>query len=212
MALLEMPIAGVQSAKFRLDQDVSTNQRASGFVSSVQRSDPRWSVEISTGKLERAQYQIMRTFWDECTTLQHDFLLHDPAHPRPIHYRAGFTGLTRSNGTAFSGTAHVDALTKTTISISGLPNGFKLAYGDYVGLVEGDYRGLHKVIDQQKTASGGTMTVSVLPLVKTNVFSSAASVNLEKPHARFMPIPNSDDFSFGLGPIPFSFKAIQRII
>lgn len=206
-----LPDVGILSSVFELQRAVNINGRRGGAVQVSERADPRWYAEVNFGLMERADYQAVRAWWMSMQGGLNDFLMHDPAHPRPIRYRTGFGGEVRHGGGAFDGTANVDALTATTITISNLPTGFELMDGDYVGLVEGDGRGLH-MITEAATASAGVVTVTVEPAVKVNVFTAAATVNFEKPVARMMPLPGSDAFQFGIGPRPFSFKAIQRII
>lgn len=206
-----LPYEQIATADFDLQRAVNINTRRGGAVQVSERAEPRWIAEIEFGPMERADYQKVRAWWRSLQGGLNDFYLHDPAHPRPINYRTGFGGVTRHGGGSFDGMANVDALSPTSITISNLPSTFALEAGDYVGLVQGDARGLHTIVEAA-TAASGVVTVTVEPKVKTTVFTTAATVNFEKPVARFMGVPNSQSFEFGVGPRPFSFKAIQRII
>ncbi|MBA5779500.1 hypothetical protein H2509_20410 [Stappia sp. F7233] len=206
----ELPVANIERAVFELGRDININARRGGGLQVVERGEARWRVEVTFGVMQRPDYQKVRAWWLSLQGGMREFLLHDPAHPRPIIYRTGFAGMTRHGGGAFDGDASVTALTPTALTISGLPTAFDLKAGDYVGLSEGGKRGLH-MITEDATAAAGVVTVTVEPFVRTNIFTTAAAVHFDKPKAIFIPEPNSDAFEFGIGPRPFSFQAIQRI-
>jgi hypothetical protein len=196
---------------FELKRDVRVNTRRDGSAQVIERGDPRWHAALQFRAMDRADYQRAYAWWLSLQDGMRDFLLHDSGHARPILYRTGFDGLTRHGGGAFDGTAGVAALAPSTITIDSLPTSFGLVAGDYVGLVEDGAYGLHMVMEDA-TASAGEVTVAVQPFVKTGIFSSSATVNLERPQARFMPVAGSGQPSSALGLRPFEFKGIQRLV
>lgn len=205
-----LPDVVLAKATFRLQRAININTRRGGAAQISEAADPRWQLSITTGLLEREDYQQARAWWMSLAGGMSDFLAHDPAHPRPIRYRTGWTGITKNSGGDFTGTCTVEDLTATTITLGDLPAEAELVAGDYIGLIEGDTYGLHMVVEDG-VAQAGVLSVSVEPKVLTNVFSTSASANLEKPAARFMAVANSDEFEFDLGPLPFAFQAIQRL-
>jgi hypothetical protein len=65
------------------------------------------------------------------------------------------------------------------------------------------------MVMEDATASAGVVAVTVQPFVKTGIFSTSATVNLEKPKARFMPV--NAEIGSEIGRTPFALQGIQGV-
>ncbi|MTH96427.1 hypothetical protein [Roseibium sp. RKSG952] len=175
----------VHECEFRLKRFTNINTSRDGSVEVQEYSDPKWNLYLKTNSLDADDFQTLSSWIMTLKGGAKFFTMFDASRPYPREYRGGFAGLHRPNGTAFSGTANVSGLTSTTITVSDLPNGFKVRTGDYIGLVEGDRYAVHAAIEDV-TASGGNATVPVEPLVLTDLFSSAATATFCKARAKFL--------------------------
>lgn len=199
----------VNSENFPLKRYLNRNTRRGGKTQLSGRADPRWQLEWRSTNLNPDQFQEVEAFLESLQGGMNDFLAYRWERPFPKNYRAGFDGLTRYGGGAFDGSAYVDAVTASTITVSGLPATFNLAAGDMIGLVQSGAYGLHMLMEDVAAASG-VATVTVQPFVKTNIFDGSASAQFARPKCRMM----LDSYSGprGLAPAPVTISAIQRII
>lgn len=197
------------SGDLQLVRSMNINRRRGGRVQVSERADPRWRLEWTSVNLGRASFQEVEAFLESLRGGLNDFLAYKWERPYPVNYPNGFAGETRQGGGAFDGTGNVDAVTATSVTISNLPSAFDLLPGDMVGLVEAGNYSLHLVMEAA-TAVAGVVTLSVEPHIKTNIFSSAATANFDRPKCKMM----LEDYSGprGLAPSPVSVSAIQRII
>ena len=206
-----------------LDPFTSTNRLAGGKTQSRSLAEPRWRGSFLTVALFNAtSLRIWEAWLDSLKGGVKEFYAYDPRYPFPQDYPesttdAGdaWTGLTRFGGGGFDGTGTVTALTATTIAIGTLPVGFTLKIGDLIGLVEGDYRGLFRILEDATGDAGGAATVTVEPSTNpagTTLFTTSATFNLEKPvvvmtlEDEFTEHP--DDRLFGA----VAFRCVQKIL
>lgn len=167
---------------FRLVRSVQTSALRGGGGLSVDYAPARWTTKIETPTaLEREDVDPIRAFIDRLKGGVERVYMGDWLRRLPIAYRAGFTGLTRAGGGSFDGTADVTALTASTLSLATLPAGFAFGAGDMVGLVDGAYRSLHRVVTAATANGSGVVTVTVEPAIATTVFTTAATANFDSP-------------------------------
>lgn len=195
--------------RFSVMRDQSVNRRRGGTVQVVDRTDPRWQLDLVTGNLSPERVAEMEAFVGSLRGGLNDLLYRDPRHVTPRSYDGSFSGLDRHGGAAFDGTADIVAVTPSSVTVSNLPSAFALKAGDRLGLEEGGAYGLH-VILEDATAVGGVVTVSVDPLIKTGVFSAAATVNFLRPAVRM--ILTEFDPPSGQMLQTLQLSAIQRLV
>lgn len=188
-----------------------------GGVQVVSYGDAFWECMLKTpDSLTSAQVLAMKAWFDRMEGGLHTFLAHDDALPWPSAYPNGFAGLLKQdNVTPFTGTAACSAIGARLITVTGLPDLFQFRPGDYLGLVQASRYSLHRVVDTVTADTAGVATnVPVVPPIKTSVFTTAASVNLARPLAEFVPDPATWDgqsiLRFAPG-IPVSFGGISRV-
>lgn len=193
---------------FTLVRDQNTNRRKGAKSQVSDRSDPYWSVEWTTTPIDKDEFQELEAWLMSFKGGMLDFLGYRVDRPYPKNYREGFDGLTRHGGGAFAGDAYVDAVTSTTITISGLPTTFALKAGDMVGLSEDGNRGLYQIMEDA-TASAGVVTVTVESFVLTTIFSAAAAAHFDRPPCLMKVVDWSGPRRPGLSAVKIS--AEQRI-
>lgn len=195
--------------RFALLRDQSVNRRRGGAVQIVERSDPRWQLDLTTGNLTADRVAEMEAFVGSLRGGMNDFLYRDPRHVTPRSYPTGVDGLTRHGGGAFDGTATVDTIAPASITVSGLPSAFALKAGDRIGLEETGAYNLHMILEDA-TAVGGVVTLAVDPLIKTGVFTTSATANFVRPPVRMM--LTEFDPPTGVALQSLKLSAIQRIV
>ncbi len=108
----------------------------------------------------------------------------DPERPRPMAHDNGkpLTG-TRAGGGAFTGTATLAAITSPiAVTVSGLPAGFQLRQGDYVEFrMSATIVSLHRIVADATANGSGIVALAIRFPLDTQTFTTAATVNFEKP-------------------------------
>jgi hypothetical protein len=138
------------------------------------------------------------------------FSLYDVTKKAPLAY-AGATASTDISG-AWDGTADVTSLAASgVLGLASLPANYVLSAGDYIGLEEGGRYDLHQVATAVTANGSGVASVSVLPYLRTGIFTASAVARIFRPVGVFVLDPASWSESAGVLPSPISFSGIQRI-
>ena len=190
-----------------------------GGVQVVTYGSAFWECLISTpDSLKSEEVLALQAWFDKLEGGLHAFLAHDEALPWPRTYPLGFAAaglLKQDNVTPFTGAATLSAIAARTMTITALPDDFALKVGDYVGLVQSSRYSLHRVVgDVTANASGVATAVPVVPPVNTNLFTTGAAVNLERPLAEFVPDPDTwsgDSYLRMVPGVGVSFGGISRV-
>lgn len=171
-----------------------------------------WQVEIQTIPLwpqlePRANWRAWRAKLRGGINL---FSTWDVSKPTPLAYPTAAASTDISG--AWDGTATVTALGASgALGLSGLPASYVLSAGDYIGLEEGGRYDLYEVATSVTANGSGAVTVSVIPHLRTTVFTTAAVARLWRPVATFIIDPGSWSEGNEVGPSPIFFSGIQRI-
>lgn len=178
------------SSAFTIVRQNLANRTRAGISQVLNVGISHWRAEIETLPMSPRDRLLIHAWMESLRGGLKTAYVFDPAAKRPYHYAAALPG-------GFSGSGvDVTALGANTIGVSGLPSGFKFRAGDYVGLVEGAKRALHKIVEDFTGASG---TLSVEPEVRLSLFTTAATLTVTSPVFEAMPEPEA--------PIEFSTRA-----
>lgn len=172
---------------------------------------PYWTASFSTGTLLPAQSGLFDAFMMKADARGSTFLAYDVSRPRPIAMDKGkaLSG-TKAGGGSFNGDVAFSAVTATTLSITGLPAGFKFSPGDYIEVRKSALvRSLHRVTEPATANSSGTVTISIMYQLDTQNFNASCTGHLEKPSCVMMIDPGSAQATKSLGSRDTSFTATE---
>ena len=116
--------------RFAVVRDQSINRRRGRPMQVIDKSDPYWSLDLTTGNCTADRVAEMEAWVASLRGGLNDMLYRDPRHVTPRTYGGTFDGLTRHGGGAFDGTADVDSIAPATVTVSDLPSTFALKAGD----------------------------------------------------------------------------------
>jgi hypothetical protein len=138
-APFDMPVSGMALQQFEpLRVDYGAPE-AGGRIGGVQAGAPLWQGVWTIGNIGAAKSDELRAFLASLRGGTRRFLGRDLARPYPKAYATtGFAGLTRAGGGSFDGTATSWSETITAdgdaqFTLHGLPAGFAMTIGDYIG-------------------------------------------------------------------------------
>ena len=134
----EMPETGAATQDFELQRVDYQAPEAGGYIGGVQAGFPLWQATWALGKLGEDRSDDWRAWHLEQRGAIRRFYARDLRRPYPRSYPEGFTAMTRAAGAPFLGdatdwSATIDANEDCQLSLEGLPAGFVMGKGDYVG-------------------------------------------------------------------------------
>lgn len=215
---LAMPNAGVGRQKFEIQRNDFVSPESSGRIGGVTAGSPLWTATWTLGTVSEGRSDEWRAFVSLLRGSQRQFFGRDFARPRPRAY-GPLVGMTRATGGAFDGSVAIWAIegTGTALTLTGLPAGFLLSWGDYVsfrwttgGLQR---RALVRAMENRQADAYGSVSVTVEPSVP-NVVPSTAVAWLDQPDCLMRLITGQTD----LGEIdrrriaPAKISAIQDLL
>lgn len=99
---------------------------------------------------------------------------YDTTRPRPMAYLSGQPG-------AFNGIGALTGLSARSLSLTGFPASYEFRVGDYIEVRQSTLvRSLHRVTANVTLGVGGTGVVPILHPINVQVFTTAATVHVEK--------------------------------
>lgn len=171
-----------------IDSDLSvittdvTPRIRSGAMLAVEIADPYWTYQAEFVVRTRTEELELKAWRNSLGGRLRSFLAGDPRRCYPASYTASqFAALS-----PFDGTCTVSALSANSISLAGLPAGFVLKAGDYVGLSESGSRDIYSVAENATADGSGDADVTVYPAVRTTLFSTSAAANVKQPVAEWV--------------------------
>jgi hypothetical protein len=194
-APLTMPIGGAAQQEFEQQRNDFSSPEAGGRVGGVQSGFPLWMGTWTLTDMRPEKSDEWRAFLSQLRGATRVFLGYDRKRQYPLAYTS-FSGMTRSGGGAFDGTAtswseSINSDGDSRITLTGLPASFVMNIGDYIGFrwtaTDDEVAGLtwHAPVRavEAKTASGGTITnITCEPSVPLAVPNTAVAY-LERPSA-----------------------------
>jgi len=199
--------------RFDLVETAQFGMARGGLAQVIGAGAPRWRATYQTRPLRADHVRQWEVWWQRLRGGLNGFHAIPCLQRQPADYcGVDLASMTRAGGGAFTGIATLTALDTTTLSISGLPAGFVFRAGDFVGLREGGNRGLHRILADGAASGGGAVTVSVVPFVLTNVFTTSAEVVIKDPSCLMVPEQGSFSGEQMATASPVTFSGIQRVL
>lgn len=210
----DMLSIGFASQAFELQHQVTTAPERGGRIVSVELGPARWVGSWTTNRLGRAEFNALRSWLSSLRSASRLFYGADRLHRWPLAYPAGFTGLNRAGGGAFDGTAtgwSVDG-TRSTLTLTGLPVGFSVAAGDYVGMTwSTTKRALVRSLETVLANGSGTAVFDIEPSMPL-VVAGGAVASFAAPTCLMRLEPGATDASASADRTgAISFRAIQHL-
>ncbi|WP_323034103.1 hypothetical protein [Pararhodobacter sp.] len=196
-------------SQMTLGRALSVNSLASGAVQAVESGAALWRLSIQTEPLRWSGRRALNA-WHGSLAGTRRILGYDWLGSYPVAYGVRALGLVKAGGGVWGGTATLGAATATTLTLSGLPAGYKASAGDRLSFPWAGVRAYHEITEAVTASAAGVMTVTVEPAVRLNPAPAAgAVVALVRPACIMMIVPDSwqCDESGPLGSA--SFEAVQ---
>lgn len=157
-----LPIA---RGEFDIDYDQAKTPLRGGKPQVVNLGPDLWRMDYTTTNLTQADSLQFSAWLQSLDGGARLFKAWDPRLPYPQSYPTGFAGMTKAGGGAFDGTCSVDAFAETldSITLAGLPNGFKINIGDMVSLTWSGTQLLHRFMAAAVADGFGKATAAIRP-------------------------------------------------
>lgn len=210
MTPIELPDtpSGIARVRFEIERVDFAAPEAGGRQGGVQAGWPLWRATYELDRSDPNSADLWQAFFDRLRGRMRRFYAGDPTRRFPRSAPNGFAGLLRYTGGAFDGSAStwsqaINSDGDALITLDGLPLGFALAPGDWIGwkwtttglpLGTFDKRTMARVV---QAAAGGSLTVMVEPPVDTRVVPAGAIAHLDRPQCVMQLVPEQSS----LGPI-----------
>jgi hypothetical protein len=133
------PTSGAAQQQFDIERIDAMAPEAGQRIGGVQQGFPLWKLVWTLGNIGVDRTDAWQAFFDQIRGATRRFLAWDLRRPYPKAYAStGFAGMTRAGGGSFDGTATSWSETITAdgdseVTLHGLPAGFVLGAGDYIG-------------------------------------------------------------------------------
>ncbi len=178
----------IERARVWLDEPVGYERNRLGEVLPFSLGDRLWTGEIELGRMiDEDLPGLIASRIDLLRQPGGRWLWSDPARPAP---RLDPTGATLGAATVTVASLPTDP---REIGLAGLPAGYVLSAGDWVGWSYSGRRALHQVVNTTATADGaGAVTVELIPPVRAGV-TIGTVVDLKTARCRAVFLPDSVD-------------------
>lgn len=197
----------IEALTFDLTEPVETSRDGSGAQLRHELGEELWTGEVRLGAMSPAEAADITTLLQHLRRAGRAFLAADSRRPAPT---AGAAPL--------AGAAPVIAALGdhgTSLAVSGLPAGYTLARGDYLGFpyLDPARHALHRVAETVTAAADGTTDpFEVVPYLRPGAVEGAP-VDLVLPSCRAVIVVGSSEPGGGRGPVTRgqTFRFIQSL-
>ena len=186
MANYDVPAIAMQECTFALQDNATLSPFDKGKAFNLsQVNDPAWKVTIKTIPLTRQKRQVWSAFKNSLRGGLNRARGFDVSHFAPLNYIGALSPSQIANG--WNGTSSVSSVGLSgSLGLTGLPSGYVAKAGDRIGLEQNGRYGYYEVLFDAIANGGGTVSVTVAPLLHTTYFTAAATARLWQPKALFV--------------------------
>lgn len=200
--------SGIARVRFEIQRVDYGAPEAGGRQGGVQAGFPLWLARFEIERSDPDSADLWQAFFDRLRGRIRRFYAIDPTRRFPKAYRFGFSGLVRAGTTtAFTGPATswsqaIDADGNALLTLNGLPAGFQLSVGDYIGL-RWDQSGVGAGNMRRRTMAravlpatanaSGVAVVTVEPPLNTALVPSGAIAHLDSPSCVMQLVPENSE-------------------
>ena len=185
-----LPFNDCIDAVFTITRQNQKSRTRAGASQVLNTGTSYWMAEIETLPISGRDRLALVAWMESLRGGLKTAYIFDASAKRPRAYAAALPGGMSAGG------FDVTSVAANAIGVSGLPSGFQFKVGDKIGLVEGAKRALHHVVED---VTGSSVTLSVEPEVRLSLFSTSATLTVEKPVMEAIPAEE--------GAIEFSTRA-----
>lgn len=175
----------VQAARFWLPESLTVERSEGGEIFSAERGPRLWQAEFTLAQGHHANVDEIEARLALLAQSGRSFLAHDPRRTGP---KADPEGL----GLAGFAPA-TSATTAREVTITGLPVGYVISRGDYLGWSYGTNptrQALHRAVTAPVADGSGAATIEVVPNVRPGTTAGIA-VTLIRPVCKMVLVPGS---------------------
>lgn len=202
-----MPSKGIGGQRFELQRVDYLSPNLAGQVASVTAGFPLWSATWALTGMSEAQSQGWRAWVSSLRGSQKLFLGRDLLRSVPLAYKT--TGLGAFNGDASSWSVNSD---RDVLTLNGLPSGFVLSPGDYVGFRWGTDPVRRTMVGVLEAVTGTSISFSIDPPLPTIVPVTAVA-HVKDPCCLMRLTPETDIGDMGVNRVLTGrISAIQTLI
>lgn len=194
---------GEASVEFDIQRNDFAAPEAGGRQGGVQSGWPLWIARFELNRADEDGGDLWRAFFRRMRGRIRRFYAYDPLREYPKAYRSGFSGLSRAGGGGFDGSAtswsqSIDSDGDALITLNGLPSGFAIAEGDYIGFkwdadgaAAGSYerRTIAAAVLPATASGSGQMQVTAEPPLDPRVVPAGAIAHFDRPSCVMQLVP-----------------------
>lgn len=200
-----MALLPIQSARFWLPESRTMESTEGGEIFTADRGPRLWQAEFTLAQGYHDDVDDRESRLAMLAQAGRSFFAHDPRRSGP---KADPTG---SGLSGYSPT--ITASTAREVTISGLPPGYQISRGDYLGWSYGSSPvryALHQSVTAPVATAGGVATVEVTPNIRPG---AAGAVSLVQPVCKMILVPGGYNPGAGAGVITTgaTFRAQQTL-
>lgn len=197
----------VQSARFWLPSSVSMESTEGGEIFTAERGPRLWQAEFALAQGQHHAVDAREARLELLAQAGRSFFAYDPRRTGPA---------ADPTGAGLSGYSPViSSTTAREVTISGLPPGYQISRGDYLGWSYGTSPvryALHRAVTAPVANGSGVAVVEVTPNIRSGT-SAGAAVSLVRPVCKMILVPGSYSPGAGQGVLSSgaTFRAQQTL-
>jgi len=198
--ILPLPetLSGIAQVSFEPQRIDYGAPEASGRQGGVQAGWPLWGALYQIDRSDPQSADEWRAFLARLRGRIRRFYAWDTTRPLPLAYAFGLPA--GFDGAASDWSQSIDADGDAQLTLEGLPAGFEISLGDYVGFKWGsgfERRTMARAVLPATANGSGTAAVTVEPPLDTALVPTDATAHFDQPRCVMQLVPDNSE----LGPI-----------
>lgn len=169
----------------KLMRSTSVSRYGKRAISFMETSDPFWQVSMRVVALSNADRQRLEAFISRCR----DGMVTVLYTPKHVCLPQAYWGNATAPEILDNGV--LASISGNQLTVSGVTNGLQLMEGDLIGLTQGDYNTIVRVV-LDATASAGAITIKAEPFLPSYI-TTGAMVVFKNPVMNMRLVPDSYD-------------------